>query len=104
MYVAAICVDQPDSVALRMDTRPDHLAFLKGLGPKLKLGGALMNDAGDSPGGSLVVLDVASIAEAKTIMAEDPYAKAGLFQSVTFKPWNWMIGNPDLPEGQDSGR
>jgi uncharacterized protein YciI len=96
MYVAVICADHPDSVTLRMDTRPDHLAFLKGLGPKLKLGGALTDDAGDSPEGSLVVLEVASIAEARTIMAEDPYAKAGLFQSVTFKPWKWMIGNPDL--------
>lgn len=98
MYVAAICIDHPDSVALRMDTRPDHLAFLESLGPRLKLGGALMNETGDAPEGSLVVLDVASLGEAETIMAEDPYAKAGLFASVTFKPWNWFIGNPDLPQ------
>ena len=98
MYVAAICIDHPDSVALRMDVRPAHLEFLGGLGAKLKLGGALMNDTADAPQGSLVVLEVGAVSEAEAIMADDPYAKAGLFASVTFRPWNWMIGNPDLPQ------
>ena len=32
MLFALICTDKPDSVDLRMSVRPDHVAFLQGLG------------------------------------------------------------------------
>ena len=95
MYVAAYCIDRPDSVDKRMAARPDHLAFLKSLGDTLKLGGALLDDTGETPIGSLVVLEVESVDAAGEIMANDPYAKADLFDSVSLRPWKWFIGNPD---------
>ena len=94
MLFALICTDKPDSVDLRMNNRPDHLAFLNGLGDRLKAGGPFVNDAG-APIGSLVVIEANDQAEAEQIAAEDPYAKAGLFKSVEIKAWNWLLKNPE---------
>ena len=94
MLFALICTDKPDSVSLRMENRPDHLAFLNGLGDRLKAGGPFVNDEG-APTGSLVVIEAADQAEAGKIAAEDPYAKAGLFDSVEIRQWNWILKNPE---------
>jgi uncharacterized protein len=42
--------------------------------------------------GSLVVLTVETMAEAEAWAAADPYAKAGLFSSVTLKEWKKVVG------------
>ncbi|HET99523.1 MAG TPA: hypothetical protein ENH89_03965, partial [Aurantimonas coralicida] len=42
----------------------------------------------------LVVIEADSLGAAQSIAAEDPYAKAGLFDNVAVRPWNWAIKNP----------
>ena len=42
--------------------------------------------------GSLVILDVADMQAAESWAAKDPYALAGLFESVTLTQWNKVIG------------
>lgn len=95
MLFAFICTDKPDYLQLRLDVRPDHLAFLKTLNAEgqLKFAGPFLDDAG-KPYGSLVVVEAADRAAADAIAASDPYAKAGLFQSVEVRAWNWVINNP----------
>ena len=94
MLYALICTDKEKSVDLRMSVRPDHVAFLQGLGDSLKAGGPFLNDEG-TPSGSLVVIEAGSRQEAEAIAAEDPYAKAGLFESVEIRQWNWILKNPE---------
>lgn len=93
MLYALICTDKPKSVDLRMSVRPDHVAFLQGLGDGLKAAGPFLDDEG-SPSGSLVVIEAGSKQEAEAIAAEDPYAKAGLFKTVEVRQWNWILKNP----------
>ncbi len=78
---------------MRLDTRPAHLDYLKGVGDGLKLAGPFLGEDG-KPNGSLVVVETADKAEAEKIAANDPYALAGLFADVTVRPWNWAINNP----------
>jgi hypothetical protein len=94
MLFALICTDKPDSLDLRMQVRPDHLAFLEGLGTALKAAGPFTDDAGH-PTGSLVIIEAADRTAAMAIAGADPYGKAGLFQSVEIRPWKWLIGNPE---------
>jgi hypothetical protein len=42
--------------------------------------------------GSLVILNVDSLDQARDWAANDPYAKAGLFQSVDIREWKKVIG------------
>ncbi|KIN65779.1 YciL protein [Sulfitobacter noctilucae] len=37
--------------------------------------------------GSMLVLDLPDMAAAEAWAAEDPYAKAGLFETVTLREW-----------------
>lgn len=94
MLFALICTDKPGHLQLRLDTRPEHLAYLDGLSEKLKAAGPFLGDDG-KPVGSLVIISADSRARAEAIAAADPYAKAGLFSSVEIKPWNWVIKNPE---------
>ena len=94
MLFALICDDKPASLDLRVKVRADHLAFLGSLGAAMKFGGPFTDDAG-SPVGSLVVIEAENRAAAETLAAQDPYAKAGLFQSVIIRPWKWALKNPE---------
>jgi uncharacterized protein YciI len=46
-----------------------------------------MLDQAGQPIGSLIVIEAEDQAAADAIAAEDPYVKAGLFQSVSVRPY-----------------
>ncbi len=96
MLFALICKDKPGSLQLRMDTRPPHVAFLESLNGegKLAFAGPFLNAEG-KPDGSLVVVEAPDLAAAQALSAADPYAKAGLFESVEIRQWNWTFNKPE---------
>ncbi|TPI09576.1 hypothetical protein FJ420_24990 [Mesorhizobium sp. B3-1-3] len=95
MLFALICKDKPGSLQLRIDTRPPHVAFLEGLNAegKLAFAGPFLNTEG-KPDGSLVVVEAPDLVAAQALSAADPYAKAGLFESVEIRQWNWTFNKP----------
>ena len=95
MLFAFVCKDKPDNLQLRIDTRPPHVAFLEGLNAegKLAFAGPFLNAEG-KPDGSLVVVEAPDLAAAQALSAADPYAKAGLFESVEIRQWNWTFNKP----------
>ena len=95
MLFAFICRDKPGALQVRMDTRPDHVAFLDGLNEngKLAFAGPFL-DADGKPNGTLAVIEAPDRAAAEALAAQDPYAKAGLFQSVEIRPWSWVFNKP----------
>lgn len=88
------CRDKAGALDVRMATRPDHLAFLEGLGDRLVLAGPFL-DENEKPCGSLVVVKVDDKTAAEAIASDDPYAHAGLFDEVTIRPWVWAINKPE---------
>ena len=91
MLFAAICLDKPGSLDLRLSTRAAHLDFLDAHAPRVKLGGPFL-DAEERPIGSLLILECLDLAAARALLDEDPYAKAGLFASVELKPFRRVVG------------
>jgi uncharacterized protein len=98
MLYAFICTDKPNSLALRMANRPDHLAYLHSLGETLVFAGPFTAEDGVTMNGSLVVVEAAALDAARKIAAGDPFAKAGVFASVDFRPWLWTINNTEEEE------
>ncbi|HXV29178.1 MAG TPA: YciI-like protein [Sinorhizobium sp.] len=96
MLFALLCTDKPGALQLRLDTRPDHLAYLNELNARgvLKIAGPFLGEDG-KPTGSLVIVKAQTIEEAKAIAEADPYAKAGLFQNLEIKAYNWVFNNPE---------
>jgi len=92
MLFIATCIDKPDSLAKRMGRRPAHLVYLSSLGAKVRAAGALLDPTGQNPIGSLLILETVDEADARALLAADPYAEGGLFASVDLKPWRQALG------------
>lgn len=90
MRYALICLDKPEALQTRIENRPAHLEHLQSTGVVEQAGPFI--DAAGQMCGSLIVLNVGSKAEAEAWAAADPYAKAGLFQSVMIQEWKRVIG------------
>jgi uncharacterized protein YciI len=86
-----ICTDKPKSLDLRMANREAHLAYVKDFAADIRLGGPLLDAAGDMAG-SMLVLEAEDRAAAEAFSANDPYNKAGLFQSVDIRPFRPVLG------------
>lgn len=86
MLFVIMCTDKPDCIELRMAVRPEHLAYLKTYEKYLKLCGPLLNQEGQSCG-SLIIVDMEDRPAAEGFAISDPYAKAGLFESVVIRPY-----------------
>jgi len=92
MLFVATCLDKPQSLETRLANRPARLAYLNGLGGRVKIGGAFLAPDHQTPLGSMIIFEGESEDDVRTLLAEDPYAKAGLFESVTVKPWRPAVG------------
>ncbi|CNH08532.1 YciI family protein [Yersinia pekkanenii] len=94
MLYVIFATDVPDSLEKRLSVRPAHLARLQALQDQARLLTAGPNPAIDSaePGaagftGSTVIAEFASLEEAKNWANDDPYIAAGVYQSVSVKPY-----------------
>ncbi len=89
MRVALICKDKPGHLQTRLDNRAAHLAHIEASGV-VEMAGPFLN--GGAMTGSLVVLNVDTLEQAEAWAAADPYALAGLFESVMISEWKKVIG------------
>jgi uncharacterized protein len=90
MLYTVICADKPGHLETRKANRDAHLAYIRETGVVTQAGPFL--DAAGEMCGSLIVLDVADQAAAEDWAASDPYAAAGLFETVEIRPWKRVIG------------
>src|SRR5689334_22688572 len=97
MYFVAICRDRADGLEIRLANRPAHLEFLTSQAERIKVGGPFLTPDGERMIGSVLILEARDGAEAWAILAEDPYGRAGLFQSVELLPWCWVVNPPEPP-------
>jgi len=78
----------PDALSRRMAARPAHLERVKALfeAGLFKYGGPLLDEAGNM-NGSIAVYEVESEEALKTeILAKEPYATEGVWQTITIYP------------------
>jgi uncharacterized protein YciI len=94
MWYAIICEDKPNSLALRMETRPAHLAALQSLQDEGRIltAGPLPAIDSENPGdngftGSVIIAEFNSLSDATAWADNDPYAAAGVFANVVVKPY-----------------
>lgn len=98
MYYAVISTDVADSLNKRKSVRDKHLDRLNQLkqqgrllvaGPHPALDTESPGDAGFT--GSLVIAEFPSLEDAKTWADADPYIAAGVYKTVTVKPFNKVL-------------
>ncbi len=94
MYYSIVGTDVPDSLQKRLSVRPEHLARLETLQNEGRLLTAGPSPAIDSedPGeagfsGSLIIAEFDSLTDARQWANADPYMAAGVYESVSVKPF-----------------
>ena len=85
-------IDKPNSLALRMANREAHIAYAhtEGVPATVRLGGPYLDEKGDMAG-SLIVVEGPDRAAAVKFTENDPYVKAGLFQSIDVRPYRITV-------------
>ena len=85
--------DKAKSADLRQATRQAHLQWAGESRHKIAMAGPVLSDDGETMIGSTFVIEFATLDEARSWAAEDPYAKAGLFERTEIIPFIWLIGD-----------
>ena len=98
MLYAIISQDVENSLDKRLSVRPEHIERLQNLKEQGRLILAGPHPAIDNiePGptgfsGSLVVAEFSSLEEAQAWADDDPYIKAGVYDTVTVKPFKKVL-------------
>lgn len=92
MKYAAIVVYTPDASTIA-NARPAHREYLTGLYQqgKVVISGPFADDSG-----GLLVYEAETPAEVEKMVAEDPFAKHGVFVSWEIRPWKVIFVNREL--------
>lgn len=102
-FFAIHCLDKPMAGALRAATRPAHLDHLSVHAERVFAAGPLLGLEGEAIG-SLIIVDMPDRESAYRFAADDPYARAGLFQSVAVTAWRKVLPpDPEPDPGPDPG-
>jgi uncharacterized protein YciI len=98
MLYAIVGQDVPDSLSLRLAARPAHLERLHALqqAGRLLLAGPFPAIDSNDPGaagfsGSLIVAEFDTLADARSWADADPYVAAGVYASVSVKPFKKVL-------------
>ena len=85
MHFVITCIDKPGQPELRQTNRPDHLEYLTQHNDRIVAAGLTLD--GDAPNGSVLIMEFDDLDGAQAFADGDPYYKAGVFESVSVKPW-----------------
>ena len=91
--------DRTDGLAagIRAATRPAHRAYMAAFSERVRMGGPLLDAAGEGCGGFMLI-EAASEAEVREIVRNDPFELAGLSARIEIHPFRWQTNRPaDLP-------
>ena len=98
MHYAIVSTDVENSLPLRVSARPAHIERLKQLNTENRLLLAGPNPAieNEDPGeagftGSVVIAEFNSLADAQAWADADPYVAAGVYASVSVKPFKKVL-------------
>jgi uncharacterized protein YciI len=91
MQFAIACLDKPDHGHLRAENRPAHIDYLNANLGHMLLADPFLSEDGERPVGSLLIVEFDDQGQARAFAEGDPYARAGLFESVTIRPFRKVL-------------
>ena len=91
MLFVISCTDKPGCQNVRLETRPAHVEYLKARADKIVVAGPTTTEDATAMTGSLIIIEAENYAAVEEIARNDPYAKAGLFDSVQIRPWKQVF-------------
>ena len=84
-------LDGPNGLEIRKTTRQTHLDWINAQAPRVKAAGPMYAEDGQTPVGSMFILEADSLAHANALCAQDPYTSAGLWAKLEIRQFNWIV-------------
>jgi uncharacterized protein YciI len=93
MHYVVHCLDHDSAVDLRLSHYDAHKAYLAAAAVKTVISGPLLADDEATMIGSCFVLEAANLGEVVAFNSNDPFAKAGLWKTVSIRPFAKRVDN-----------
>lgn len=84
--------DRPRSVALREAFVEAHWSYMDGFAAEMIARGPTLADDGDTPTGSVHILDLPDPAAARRFAFDEPNYQAGVYRDVLLRRWRNLLG------------
>jgi uncharacterized protein YciI len=97
--------DRPGSAALRDELREEHWSYMDRYATEMIARGPALADDGETPTGSLHIVDLPSSAAARAFAFDEPNYQAGAYRDVLLRRWRNTLGRTmwDFPGGPTGG-
>lgn len=97
--------DRPGSVTLREELLKQHWSYMDRYEGDMIARGPTLADDGDTPTGSVHILDLPDPAAARAFAFDEPGYQAGVYRDVLLRRWRNLLERTmwDFPGGRDGG-
>ncbi|NGN69968.1 hypothetical protein G5C51_39530 [Streptomyces sp. A7024] len=97
--------DRADSLALRMELLEEHWSYMDGYAKELIARGPTFAADGETPTGSVHIVDLPDAAAARAFAFDEPGYQAGAYRDVLLRRWRNLLGRTmwDFPGGRTGG-
>jgi uncharacterized protein len=97
--------DRPGSMTLREELAEEHWSYMDRYAAQMIARGPTLADDGDTPTGSVHILDLPDPGAARAFAFDEPNYQAGVYRDVLLRRWRNLLGRTmwDFPGGRDGG-
>jgi len=97
--------DRPGSMALRNELLEAHRAYMDRFATQMIARGPTLAGDGDTPTGSVHIVDLPDAAAARAFAFDEPTYQAGVYRDVLVRRWRNTLGRTmwDFPGGRTGG-
>ncbi|MGC4946994.1 YciI family protein [Streptomyces sp. DT224] len=97
--------DRPDSLALREQLLEEHWSYMDRYAKELIARGPTFAADGETPTGSVHIVDLPDAATARAFAFDEPNYQAGVYRDVLIRRWRNALGRTmwDFPGGAEDG-
>ncbi len=97
--------DRPCSVTLRDELVGEHWSYMDRYAAQMIARGPTFADDGETPTGSVHIVDLPGSAAARAFAFDEPNYQAGVYRDVLLRRWRNMLGRTmwDFPGGRVGG-
>jgi uncharacterized protein len=97
--------DRPGSVALRDRLLEEHWSYMDRFATQMIARGPTLASDGDTPTGSVHIVDLPDPAAARAFAFDEPNYQAGVYRDVLLRRWRNTLGRTmwDFPGGRTGG-
>jgi uncharacterized protein YciI len=95
------CRDRPGTLELREAVGEDHWSFMDAYADAMIARGPTFADDGETPTGSLHIVDLPDADAARAFAHDEPYYRAGVFGDVMIRRWRNSLGRTMWEYGGD---